>query len=639
MEKILLETKLKLLPDKPGVYLMKDDGERIIYVGKALSLKNRVRSYFQVAGRQSPKVQALVAKIADLDYLVTDSEVEALILECNLIKEHRPRYNVNLKDDKTYPYLKVTLGEEFPRVIITRSLKKDGSRYFGPYTQVGAVHETTKLLRSIFPLRTCKQEKLGSQQRPCLNAHINRCLAPCSGKLPKEQYLIMIKSIILFLEGRQGELVKGLQVKMNQAAVNLNFELAAIIRDQLQAIERIMEKQKVISGNQEDQDVIAMARGHGRCCVMVFYVRGGKLLGKNSFFLKETEGLSRGEVLAAFIKQYYYDLDYIPPTVLMEGEPEEHSLLEEWLAAKRGTRVAIKVPKRGEKVKLVEMVGQNALLAIEEAEEAWQHKQGGSREEKDRETAAQAAQAALAAVASLAEQLGLATPPDRMECFDISNIQGSQTVGSMVVFVQGLPSNSHYRKFTVRTVMGPNDFASMEEVLGRRFARAKAELELMQAGELSLEEAKFLPLPDLVIIDGGKGQLSSGRKIMVELGFGTIPTFGLAKKEEELFFEGSSVPICLPENSGALYLVQRLRDEAHRFAITFHRQLRGKESLKSSLDQIPGIGKERRKKLIQHLGSVSRIKDASLEELAAVPGISHQLAEVVYNYYNTKKNI
>jgi excinuclease ABC subunit C len=631
MDKILLETKLRHLPDKPGVYLMKDDRGRIIYVGKALSLKNRVRSYFQVAGRQSPKVQALTAKIADLDYLVTDSEVEALILECNLIKEHRPRYNVNLKDDKSYPYLKITLGEEFPRVIITRSLKKDGSKYFGPYTQVGAVHETMKLLRAIFPLRTCKQEKLGSQQRPCLNSQINRCLAPCSGKLPKEQYQAMIKAIMLFLEGRQGELVKGLEVKMNQAAESLNFELAARMRDQLQAVERVIEKQKVISANQEDQDVIAMARGFGRCCVMVFYVRGGKLLGKNSFFLQETGDLSREEVLAAFIKQYYHDLDFIPPVILIENKPEEHSLLEEWLAAKRGGKAAIKVPKRGEKVKLVEMVGQNAFLAIQEAEEAWRHKQGGTQEEADQEAKAQAA------LTSLAEHLALPAPPGRMECFDISNIQGSQTAGSMVVFKQGLPSSSDYRRFAIRTVIGPDDFAAMAEVVGRRFARAKAELGQMQAGEISLEEAKFLPLPDLVIIDGGKGQLGSARKIMTEQGFSAIPTFGLAKKEEELFYEGSSEPICLPDNSAALYLIKRLRDEAHRFAINFHRRLREKESLKSSLDQIPGVGKERRKKLIQHFGSVSRIEDASLEELAAVPGISRRLAAVIHNTYQAKK--
>lgn len=623
-EKILLETKLKLLPDKPGVYLMKDSRDKVIYVGKALSLKNRVRSYFQNTGRQAPKVQALVAKITDLEYLVTDSEVEALILECNLIKEYRPRYNISLKDDKSYPYLKVTLAEEFPRVLITRTMKKDGSRYFGPYTQVGAVNETLSLLRSIFSLRTCKQEKLNYRQRPCLNSHINKCLAPCSGQLSKDQYQSMIKEIILFLEGRQGELIKTLEAKMNQASTQLNFELAAKYRDQLQAVRKVMEKQKVISTNQEDQDVIAMARGYGRCCVMVFYVRGGKLLGKNSFFLQETDDLSRAEVLTAFIKQYYNEVDFIPPTILLETEPNEHSLLQQWLVEKRAGKVMLKVPKRGEKVKLVEMVGQNALLAIEEANES-RHRKKSAEEEK--------ALKGTAAAAELAEFLGLPEPPKRMECYDISNIQGSQTVGSMVVFEQGLPKNYLYRRFTIKTVQGPNDFASMEEVIRRRFARAQAELELMVAGDLSLEDAKFLPLPDLVIIDGGKGQLSSARKIMKELNFGQIATFGLAKREEELFREGESTPVCLPENSQAIYLVQRIRDEAHRFAITYHRQLRGKEGLRSSLDQIVGVGKERRKKLLQHFGSVAKIKEASLEELAAVPGITLQVAEAIFNFY------
>ncbi|MDW7673678.1 MAG: excinuclease ABC subunit UvrC [Bacillota bacterium] len=631
--KIQLENKLKHLPDKPGVYLMKDQDDKVIYVGKALVLKNRVRSYFQNFSRQSPKVQALVAKIHNLEYMITDSEVEALILECNLIKKYRPKYNVSLKDDKSYPYLKITLAEEFPRVFVTRNVKKDGSRYFGPYTQVGAVHETLKLLRSIFPLRTCKQEKLNYSSRPCLNSHINKCLAPCSGKLSQDNYGSMIKEIVLFLEGRQSELIKSLQYKMNEAAGNLNFEQAAKLRDQLQAVERVMEKQKVISEQQEDQDVVAMARGYNRCCVMVFYIRGGKLLGKNHFFLKETDDLSREEVLAAFVKQYYSQIDFVPPIILLEAEPADHQLLEEWLSVTKGGKVRLKVPKRGEKLRLVEMVGQNALLAIEEANRAnLVAGVPGSNEEIEAQI-----NKAQEALTGLTEKLGLAKTPKRIECYDISNTQGNQSVGSMVVFVDGLPSNKDYRRFTIKTVIGPNDFASMAEVLNRRFSRANAELAAMQAGEISLEEAKFLPLPDLVIIDGGKGQLSSARSIMKELGFDGITTFGLAKREEELFQEGAKEAIILPVDSAALYLIQRIRDEAHRFAPTFHRQLRGKEGLRSSLDQIPGIGKERRKRLIKQFGSVAKIKEASLEELLKTPGINKKVAEEIYNFYQKKQ--
>ena len=631
MDKVALESKLKSLPDKPGVYLMKDAQNQVIYVGKALVLKNRVRSYFQNTSRQSPKVQALVAKICDLDYLITDSEVEALILECNLIKEYRPRYNVSLKDDKTYPYLKVTLGEEFPRVYVTRNVKKDGSRYFGPYTQVGAVHETLKLLRSIFPLRTCRQPELSKQQRPCLNSHIKKCLAPCSGLVPAANYQSMIKEIILFLEGRQGELVKELTKKMQQAAEGLNFEQAAKLRDHLLAVERVMEKQKIISANQEDQDVIAMARGFNRCCVMVFYVRGGKLLGKNQFFLKETDDLNRGEVLTAFIKQYYNQIEFIPPTLLLETELTEAVLLEEWLSSKRGGKATLKVPKRGEKLKLVEMVGQNALLAIQEEME-----QKGSTAESMVAPAGQIAQALV----QLEECLELDKAPTRIECFDISNIQGNQSVGSMVVFVDGKPSNQDYRRFTIKTVIGPNDFASMEEILARRFNRAQEELEQMAKGELSLEDTKFLPLPDLVIIDGGKGQLSSARSIMHQLGFGHIATFGLAKREEELFREGQQEPILLPEGSPALYLIQRLRNEAHRFALSFHREKRGKASIKSSLEEIPGVGKERRRQLLKHFGSVAKIKQASVEEISQVPSMNKKAAQAIFDYYNfsTKNN-
>lgn len=613
MVKLQVDAKLKSLPDKPGVYLMKDHQGQIIYVGKAISLRSRVRSYFQNTN-QGPKVKALVSKIEDIDYLITDSELEALILECNLIKKYRPRYNVNLKDDKSYPYLRVTVHEKFPRVMVTRNVKKDGSKYFGPYTQVGAVHETLRLLRSLFPLRTCRQEEVNTRQRPCLNYHINRCLAPCSGRLPSEKYSSMVEEILLFLEGKQEKLEKSITAKMNKAAEKMDFEQAAKWRDQLQAIKQVMEKQKVISNNKTDEDVIAMARGNNNCCIMVFYIRGGMLLGKNQYFLKDTDEMTRGQVLAAFIKQYYNQRDFIPPTILIETEVPEQPLLAEWLTNKRGGKVNLRAPKRGEKLKLVEMVGQNALLAIE----------------------APAVQVEDA-LTQLADYLQLHEPPQRMECYDISNTQGNQSVGSMVVFVAGMPSNKDYRRFTIKTVEGPNDFASMAEVLRRRLERAQQEIEAMKQGELSLEDAKFLPLPDLIIVDGGKGQLSAARTVMSQLGFGHLATVSLAKKEEEVFVENNSDPIILPRNSAALYLIQRIRDEAHRFAITFHRQVRGKENLRSSLDQISGVGKERRKQLLKHFGSVSKIKEATLEELAAVPSITKTVAENIHNYYKFPK--
>ncbi|OQA11213.1 MAG: UvrABC system protein C [Firmicutes bacterium ADurb.Bin373] len=616
-----LEEKLKLLPARPGVYLYRDDKGKIIYVGKALSLKNRVRSYFQPGAQVPPKTKVMLEKIADFDIIVTDSEVEALILEQNLIKEHRPRYNVMYKDDKSYPYLKVTLADNYPRVMITRRHVKDGSRYFGPYTRVGAVNETLRLLKKIFPFRSCKQKEPPVRQRPCLNYHIKRCLGPCAGQIDSDRYRGMINEICLFLEGRQEDLVKRLAARMEEAAEALDFELAARLRDQLQAVRDVIERQKIVTGGFEDQDVVAAA-GAGEmdeACVMVFFVRGGKLIGRERFMLRGVEGFGQPEVITSFLKQYYTDVDFVPGKVLLAVEiKDERAVIEQWLTGKKGSKVTLKVPRRGAKKKLVDMVAANALLTLE------QHL---SEEAARREDMA-------GALAGLAEELGLAGPPHRMECYDISNTQGTNSVASMVVFIDGKPANEQYRRFRIRTVEGPDDFASMQEALRRRFKRAAEEQELLNSGLISSREAKFFTLPDLVIIDGGKGQLSAARHVMQELGFSHIPAFGLAKEEERIFAEGRSTPIVINRDSPALRLLQRLRDEAHRFALAYHRNVRSKAGLKSLLDEVEGIGEVRRRALLKAFGSLREIEKATPEQLAAVKGMTKKSAQAVYEFFH-----
>jgi len=614
-----LEEKLKYLPAGPGVYLYKDEAGKIIYVGKALSLKNRVRSYFQHGAQQPPKTRLMLEKVSDLDLIVTDSEVEALILEQNLIKEHRPRYNVMYKDDKSYPYLKVTLGDDFPRVMITRRHIKDGSRYFGPYTRVGAVNETMRLLKKIFPFRSCKQKEPAVRSRPCLNYHINRCLGPCSGQVDRDKYRSMINEVCLFLEGRQEDLIKLLTARMEEAAAKLEFERAAQLRDQLQAMREVVERQKIITGGFEDQDVVAVAQAPDEACVMVFFVRGGKLIGREHFMLKGTEGLSGQDVLTAFIKQYYTDVDFVPGEILLAaGVGEEQSVIETWLTGKRGARVFLKTPRRGGKKKLVEMVAKNASLTLEQVRLA---------EESRRDSTVEA-------LAEMAGALGLEKPPFRLECYDISNTQGVDSVAAMAVFEEGKPAPDQYRRFKIRTVEGPDDFASIQEALRRRFTRAVEERELLSTGQISSKEAKFHVLPDLVIIDGGKGQLSAARHVMRQLGFSRIPAFGLAKEEELLFAEGQADPISLPPTSRALQLLQRLRDETHRFAVTYHRSLRGKAGLKSLLDEVEGIGEVRRRSLLKAFGSLREIEKATPEQLAAVKGMNKKAAHAVYEFFH-----
>jgi excinuclease ABC subunit C len=595
-----IEEKLALLPDKPGVYLMKDDKGRIIYVGKAINLKNRVRSYFQSSRNHSPKVLALVARIHDLEYIITASEIEALILECNLIKKHRPKYNISLRDDKTYPYIKVT-KEDFPRVYATRKVVKDGARYFGPYTSAGAVHETLRLLKTLFPLRSCRNL---DAKRPCLEHHIKRCLAPCAAKVDQETYGEMIKAVGLFLECRSDAVIKNLKRQMAAAAEELEFEQAARLRDQLVAVEKIVEKQNIVTGS-GDQDVIGLARSAAGTCAQVFFIRSGKMVGRDHYMLKGGEDESDQNILAAFVKQYYSQAAFIPREILLPFELEEQHLLAEWLSSAKGGRVQVETPKRGTKKDLVNMAAGNAATVLEEQ---------AARLEADTDKT-------LGAAAELGQYLGLPATPERIECFDISHIQGAETVASMVVFEGGQPNKNEYRRYKLKTVEGkPDDFKSMQEVVGRRYREA------MEKG----------PIPDLIIIDGGKGQLSSALPIIRAAGLSQVTVVGLAKEFEHIFREGISEPLILPRHSQALYLVQRIRDEAHRFAITYHRKLRSKRNLISVLDHIPGIGAKRRKALWDHFGSLARIKTAEVTELAEVDGMTLPAAEAVYTFFRNK---
>lgn len=612
----MIREKLKHLPERPGVYLFKDASNEIIYVGKAVSLKNRVRSYFHASG-QSPKVISMMDRAVDFEYIVTDTEVEALILESNLIKEHYPRYNILLRDDKSYPFLKVTLNEDYPRVLITRRVLKDGARYFGPYTRVGAVNETLRLIGRLFPMRSCKDKAFQHKGRPCLNYHIGRCLAPCTGKVDKEEYRAMIKEVCLFLEGRQEEVIKRLNLRMQEAAANMEFELAARLRDQIIAVENVLEKQKIVSNLGGDEDVIAAVSDKGEASVMVFFIRGGKLLGRESFLLKNPQGDSVEEVITSFIKQYYHGVNFIPEEILLSSIVEEETkVLSEWLSAKKGLKVNIRKPKRGEKKRLIDMVEKNAQLALEEVFLARENARGG-----------------LADMAELGKSLGLDKTPLRMECYDISNIQGAETVASMVVFIEGNPAAEHYRRFKIKTVQGPNDFASMYEVIKRRFDRAREERELIKTGVLSTKKAKFNNLPDLVIVDGGKGQLSAAREALIDSGFPEIPLFALAKEEELVFRLGEEQPLRLPTDSRTLYLLQRIRDEAHRFAVSYHRQLRTKRNLKSLLDEIEGVGAVRKKSLLKAFPSIKALSEAGIEELEKVPGMNKAVAKEVHKYF------
>lgn len=594
--------RVKGLPDRPGVYVMKDSSGRVIYVGKASSLRNRVRSYFQSSAGLSKRIQVLIDRIADFEYIVTDSEVEALILENNLIKKHRPGFNVRLRDDKTYPFIKITLAEDFPRVIVTRRVEPDGSRYFGPYTDVGAMRETLRFLRRLFAIRSCSREISETKprkMRPCLNYHIKQCLSPCSGRISKEAYMQLVNRIILFLEGHQDEVVRSLKEEMQAASDALDFERAASIRDAVRAIERVAERQKVVLASSSDIDVIGYFRDEGDACALVFFVRSGKLMGRERFFISDTAEVSDSEILTAFIKQYYSEASFIPDEVLLPMKPHDEEAISMWLREKKGRKVSIRVPKRGDKKQLVSMATDNARLSLEE----------------EKLKAMQDAMVKDAALLELKEVLELPRLPRRIEAFDISTIQGSHAVGGMVVFESGRPVKSAYRRFKIKTVDGQDDYGMMHEIISRRYRRI-----VEQGGTRN-------QVPDLIIIDGGRGQLNAGLRALAQVGAEDIPTISLAESHELIFVDGRDEPIALPEDSKALLLLRRIRDEAHRFAVSYHRQLRTKRSMLSELEEIPGIGKKRLKALLTAFGSLKGVRAASVDEIAKVPGMNHKLAE------------
>ena len=608
MEQTLLKERLNSLPAKPGVYMMKDTADQVIYVGKAIHLRNRVRSYFHAPDGQTRKVRRLVESIAGFEFIVTDSELEALILECNLIKKHRPRYNVRLKDDKRYPYIKITLQEDFPRIYTVRRMQGDGARYFGPYTSSKAVHQTMELLRKLFPYLTCKREITGQDRRPCLYYHIGRCVGPCIGAVTRQEYRALIEQVILFLEGKQERIIGSLQEGMEAAAQELNYERAAALRDQIEALSTVIEKQKIVSASASDQDVIAFAREDGQACVQTFFIRGGKLIGREYFVLTGTQDEDSGEIMTSFLKQFYDKAAYVPSTILLQHDIDEGMVIEGWLRQKRGTKVTIRVPRRGKGRELVEMVAANAMETLAQLRAEW--------------AAEQARQ--VIALDELQRYLNMEQAPTRIECYDISNIQGRSATGSMVVFVKGVPHKSDYRRFRIKTVDGADDYAMLREVLSRRFRRATRE-----QPQRTAQPDGWGILPDLLIVDGGKGQLHAAREVMTQLGVDHISTIGLAKEREEVFTPGHLDPILLPRDSEALYLLQRVRDEAHRFAITYHRRLREKRGLSSALDEIPGVGPRRRQALLKHFGSLNAIREASVEELAAVTGMSTRMAQLV----------
>ncbi|AOY74800.1 excinuclease ABC subunit UvrC [Clostridium formicaceticum] len=616
-----IKQQLKILPEKPGVYLMKNKEDEIIYVGKAISLKNRVRQYFQSLKNQPPKVKAMVANIYSFEYIITDTELEALILECNLIKENRPKYNILLRDDKTYPYIKITMKEAYPRVMKTRRFLKDGAKYFGPYTNVTALNETLEVIHQLFAIRKCKKniaKSMEKGERPCLNFHIKNCLGPCTGRVEQEQYGQLIQEIILFLSGKENELIKKTQAKMQEAAAKMNYEGAAKYRDQVLALSSIVEKQKMVSTNEVDQDIIAVAKGDEESYVQVFFIRKGKVVQRQHYTLSTNEEEGIGEILSSFVKQFYNNMTFIPQEVLVEEELEDQQLMEDWLSTKRGSKVTMKSPKKGEKRKLVEMVKKNALLMMEQTKEIKARK----KEEKER------------LLGELQEILELTVLPYRIEAFDISNIQGVESVGSMVVFEDGKPQNKEYRRFKIATVEGANDYASIEEIILRRFKRGLKETKNIIEGVTTIEEGKFSTFPDLIMVDGGLGQVHSVEKSLNALGL-IIPVCGMIKDHRHrtrgLIYQGRE--LLIDKTSSLFRFIARVQEEAHRFAITYHKSLRKDTSMYSILQEIPGIGETRRKNLMKHFKDINKIKEATLEELTEVEGLNKTVAENIYTFF------
>lgn len=609
-----IEEELKKLPTKPGVYLMHDEKDRIIYVGKAISLKNRVRQYFQTSRNKGAKIEQMVTHIRRFEYIVTDSELEALVLECNLIKEHRPKYNTMLMDDKGYPFIKVTTNEAYPRIMLAREMKKDKARYFGPYTSATAVKDTIDLIRKLYHIRSCNRNlpKDIGKERPCLNYHIKQCMAPCQQYISEEEYRKSIDEAIRFLNGHYDSILRDLEQKMKDASENMEFEKAIEYRELLNSVKQIAQKQKITDNSGEDRDILAVAKDAEDAVVQVFFIRGGRLIGRDHFFLRNASEESKGKILESFIKQFYAGTPFIPSELMLQEEVEEQDILEQWLSKKKEQRVRIKVPKKGEKEKLVELARTNAALVLNTDKERLKREEGRT----------------IGAVKEIENLLGLSNIV-RMEAYDISNTSGFASVGSMIVYEKGKPKRNDYRKFKIKSVQGPDDYASMEEVLIRRFSHGLEELE---NGE---EAGSFTVFPDLILMDGGRGQVNVAIQVLEKLNL-RIPVCGMVKDDSHrtrgLYYNNVEIPI--DRHSEGFKLITRIQDEAHRFAIEFHRKLRSQGQVHSVLDEIKGIGPTRRKALMKHYESIEEIRNASVEELKALPSMDEKSAKGVYSFFH-----
>ncbi len=619
----VIEEELKKLPRKPGVYIMRDKEDVILYVGKAVNLHNRVRSYFRENIGRGPAIDQMVSLIARFEYIVTDSELEALVLENNLIKENSPKYNTLLKDDKTYPYIKVTVGEDFPRILFSRQMKKDKSKYFGPYSSAAAVKDTIELLNKLFQLRTCNRSlprDIGND-RPCLNYHIKQCLAPCQGYVSKEEYRKQVAGALDFLNGNYKVILKDLETKMQEASAQLAFEDAARYRDLYNSVSQVSQKQKITDSDLEDKDIIALYQDEAEAVVQVFFVRGGKLIGREHYYMTHVEDNTKPQILEDFVKQFYAGTPFIPRELMLQYEIEDMPLIEKWLTQRRGGRVYVKVPKIGSKEKLVDLAAQNAKIVLNQDREKLKREEGRT----------------IGAVKEIASLLGIGKA-DRMEAFDISNISGFANVGSMVVFEKGKPKKSDYRKFKIKTVSGPDDYACMREVLTRRFVHGMEESRELEEKELEKEYGSFTRFPDLLLMDGGRGQVNIALSVLDELNV-HIPVCGMVKDDNHrtrgLYFNNVELPI--DTRSEGFKLITRIQDEAHRFAIEYHRSLRSKAQVQSSLDQIPGVGPARRKALMRHFKSMEEIKNADVETLSQVPEIPTHIAEDIYRFFRTRQ--
>ncbi|MBQ8591754.1 MAG: excinuclease ABC subunit UvrC [Lachnospiraceae bacterium] len=613
------EEELKKLPAKPGVYLMHDENDTIIYVGKAISLKNRVRSYFRASTVKSPKIEKMVSKIARFEYIITDSELEALVLENNLIKEHNPRYNTMLKDDKTYPYIKVTVSEDYPRILFAREMKKDKSKYFGPYSSAGAVKDTIELMNKLYTLRTCNRNlpKDFGSDRPCLNYHMKQCLAPCQGNVTKEAYREQVEKALEFLNGNYSPILKELEHKMQTASENLDFEEAIRYRELLNSVKQVSQKQKITDSDGEDKDIIALSKDDTDAVVQVFFVRNGKLIGREHFYMTHVSEDSKSQILESFVKQFYAGTPFIPKELMLQEEIEDKEVIEKWLSARKGARVYLRIPKIGTKEKLVELAAKNAELVLSQDREKIKREEGRT----------------IGAVKEIAALLGL-EHIYRMEAFDISNISGFENVGSMVVYEKGKPCRSDYRKFKIKTVTGPDDYACMREVLTRRFLHGMEEQKQLDIKDIDRQFGSFTKFPDLLLMDGGKGQVNIALEVLAELKL-AIPVCGMVKDDNHrtrgLYYNNIEIPI--DRHSEGFKLVTRIQDEAHRFAIEYHRSLRSKTQVRSILDDIPGIGPARRKALMKYFKSIEDIKAASVEELMQVPDISERVAKEIHLFF------